>query len=302
MKGIWKYNEFHDIPTGSRFTLDEGDTPVFSITIDGIKVIVKDENQNPNGSFKDRCAAYQISKHTSDGNLNFVISSSGNAALSSASFCKLAKAKLDIFVSRNLAKNKLNAIKKHVSDDIVLHTSDRPKSNAIQYAKKHNKLNLRASTDETAPIGYKSISYELSNQYPKIKSIFIPCSSGTSALGINAGFIERNLEVSIYICQTQRVHPISRNFVKDVHKASTSLADAIVDKVAHRKKSVIDMIQRSGGTGLIITDDELLKAQAFLQSSGKDATYNSLLSLAGIMQARDRGLNIEGSVALFSGT
>jgi threonine synthase len=85
---IWDFplQEFKTIDSGDRLTLDEGNTPFYFINIGGMQIGVKDENLNPTQSFKDRCSAYQLSFYLALGKKNFVISSSGNAAISVAAF------------------------------------------------------------------------------------------------------------------------------------------------------------------------------------------------------------------------
>ena len=304
MSGIWdsdnlkKYNE---IPI-HKFEIDEGKTPLLSVRIDEQRLLIKDENANPTGSFKDRCLVYQISYYHSLGKREFVISSSGNAAISAGNIIKtIPKTTLDIFVGYNINPAKINKLMNLNSKYINIHQSLRPKSDAIQFAKKNDFINLRASNDPNALIGYKTIAYELEQEAKTSGGIFIPSSSGTAALGIALGFEDMGIKIPIFICQTTKIFSIASEFDLDFSQTDTSLADAIVDRVALRKNELIGVINKSGGDAYVISDELLITAKEKLLISGKDYSYNSLLGLAGYLKAKNQGEKIQNPIILASG-
>src|SRR4030042_3312682 len=107
IKGIWKYEDyFPPIKDVNKVTLGEGKTRLIDID----NVYFKLEYENPTGSVKDRGFAYQIAKLKEKGINKAVISSSGNAAISVANYCKLANIELTVFVGRNINKRKLKIL------------------------------------------------------------------------------------------------------------------------------------------------------------------------------------------------
>lgn len=305
MNGIWDnllLEKFNSLPQGNRLTLGEGDTPFKFVELAGHKLLgIKDENTNPNGSFKDRSLAYQISCLIDKGEKNFVISSSGNAGVSAAAFAKLANVNLTVFVAENVNPKKLEKLELIANgyNGVVIEKSKKAKSAAIKYANENKAINLRGSQDDLAIIGFKTIVYELSEQYPKIDAVFIPCSSGTSTLALAQAFAELEMNVAIYACQTTRIHPIANAFDSEIESTETSLADAITDRVALRKDSVVAVVKASGGSVLAITDEEILEAQKLMQQYGFEYTYNSLLGFAGFLRV-DSGM-IKYPVVIASG-
>lgn len=290
MNGIWDNPLLHrhnSLPQKNRLTLDEGNTPFKFVELAGHQLLgIKDENYNPNGSFKDRSLAYQISSYLDRNIKDFVISSSGNAAISAAAYCELAQAKLRIFVAEDvnaLKYAKLQEIAKRY-EGVTIEKHKQAKSAAIRYARETGAANLRGSQDDLAITGFKTIAYELSEQYPQLDAVFIPCSSGTSTLALALAFAEMQLPVKIFACQSSRIHPIAKAFVDDFEATETSLADAITDRVALRRDAVVKAIKESKGSGLIITDEELLAAKALLEQYGLDYSYNSLLGFAGFFK------------------
>lgn len=307
MHGIWKYINDDQIADKFKLSLNEGDTPFTLCKIDNLDVGLKHEYQNPNLSFKDRSLAYQLSYYLAHNLKNFVISSSGNAAVSAAAYLTASGLdfSLDIFVADQISEKKLARIRKFVSKQIKIHQSKKPKSEAIKFSLKNNYLNLRGSQDDNALVGFKTIAIELLDQYPKMDAIFIPCSSGTSTQAIYQGFAEYGFYPQIHIIQTTKVHTIAREFIPLIKQTKQSLADAIVDHIAFRKEQISQIIKSSNGMAWVITDQELLETQNFCNEKLDlvDLSYNSILSIAAIRQAMaQKKCNFNFPVALLSGS
>jgi threonine dehydratase len=295
MAGIWdnkQLAEFNELPKQVRLSLGEGNTHFmvyFSDVVPRGMIGIKDENTNPNGSFKDRSLAYQISMHLDRGKDRFVISSSGNAAISAAAYVSVGGGCLDVFVADTVNKEKLKKLQSLAakSSKIMVHQEKQAKSAAVRFARGHDAVNLRGSHDDLALPGYKTIAYELAyHDYPDIDALFIPCSSGTSALGILQGFKEVGYDkVKIYLCQTSKVHALAKEFDLDFTTADLSLADAIVDRVAFRKAELIKLLKENGGGGYVISDAELKQVQEKAGEPAAGYSYNSLLGFAGLYKA-----------------
>jgi threonine synthase len=246
--------------------------------------------------------AYQISHYYSLGKRAFVISSSGNAAISAGNIIKtIPDANLEIFISKNIDEKKLNKLMYLNSKRIKINQGFKPKSDAILFAKKNDFINLRASTDTNALIGYKTISYELESEARSSDGIFIPVSSGTAALGIALGFEDLGIKIPIYLCQTTKINSIASEFDMDFYDTETSLADAIVDRVAIRKNELIRVVNDTHGDAFVISDELLFIAKEKMLRNGKDFSFNSLLGLAGLLKAKSQGKKINNPIILASG-
>lgn len=301
MRSYWDY--FDDIEKKFKTLNLEVNTPIVAITIDGKNVFIKDENKNLNKSFKDRGLSYQMVRNIQQGETKFALSSSGNSAISAGFVSQHYDAELQLFLSNKINQTKLDRLKEFTDSKIRINLSDKPRSELIKFLNNNpDYVNLRGSTDVYASSGFKTISHELVNQVPDIDAIFIPCSSGTSTVGIYEGFKELNRNVSIHICQTEKIHPISKYFDLDFVRNETSIADAISDRVAHRKSIVIEIIKQTSGFGWIISDSRLLKESEKLFNLLKvDHSYNSILAYSGWRKALEKGYNYKNPVLLFSG-
>lgn len=180
-----------------------------------------------------------------------------------------------------------------------------PKQQAIMLEKNTGAKYLRQSTDDLALLGYENLAKELA-EIKNLAAVFIPTSSGTTAQGLYEGFKKLGVNPQIHIIQTTACHPIvdllpntssysppQRGGDSD----SPSIASAIVDKVAHRKDTVADVIKNSHGQGWIATNEEIQNAQNILLKTENITTSpNSALALVGLIKSLQAGTKFNGPV------
>ncbi|MDP3888832.1 MAG: pyridoxal-phosphate dependent enzyme, partial [bacterium] len=294
--GIWKYHKlFPEVPKEFWLSLNEGNTPV----VEKEGIFFKREDQNPTGSLKDRGLSYQISKAHSLGKQDLVISSSGNAAISAASYCNLAGIKLHVFVSPKIKEGKVKEIAKSGAQ---IHKGLRPVSSAIRYAKENDFLNLRPSVGDEGWVGYQTISFELNQELGKIDNIFIPVSSGTALVGINKGFEKIGYLPQVHFVQTTAVCPIASLFDHSFESSNSSIADALIAKAVPRKDEIVEIVKKSGGFGWVVSDLEIESAGKKLDSWQISTSAEGAAALAGIYKAKENGKNLgEKIVCLLTG-
>lgn len=312
LKNIWRYSGFYPvIKKKNRLSLGEGDTPEISvpeITKDlGLEeLIFKREDENPNGSHKDRGLAYQISCAREENRKNLIISSSGNAAISAAAYCQKAGIKLFVFVSSKIEKVKLAKI--FENDPAMVFPCDKPVTFADFANKKFNIKNIKSSADDNSIYGYKSIGFEIFEHQGEVDSIFLAVSSGTSLLGITAAYKdllalgEIRKMPQFHMVQTSRIHPLAAHFDKDFKFEREILAKAIVARKVPKEKEVIEAISNSGGSGWIVQNREINNAAEILKKSNLVTSYEGAAALAGIFKAKRKGFNMgKKAVCLLTG-
>ncbi|MFB6226453.1 MAG: PLP-dependent lyase/thiolase [Candidatus Paceibacteria bacterium] len=280
--------------------------PQIANELDVDNIVLKREDKNPYGSHKGRSIPLMIEEYLKQEKDKFVISSSGNAALAAVKKAQELSDKnkdivLEVFVGKDINKNKLNQIKQNTSEKITIKRKQRPKQAAFQKGKNQEWVYLRQSTDDLALKGYKQLAKELDN-IENLQAVFIPTSSGTTAQGVFEGFteaIDKPKEVpEIHIAQTEYCHPIAEEFDQDFKKQkNTSIASAIVDKVAHRKKKVIEAVKSSSGSGWVLSDKQIKQAKNMTKEiTGLDISANSALSIAATQKAKEKDCSWNGTV------
>ena len=261
----------------------------------------KREDLHEYGSHKGRSIPVMIDTYYQSGDRTFVISSSGNAALAAALYIReynttrSDKAHLDILVGVHIAPHKLEKLKKLENEYIRVLTKERPLQ-ALMQAIEDGARSLRQSTDDTALIGYESLAVELADT-KDLGAIFIGTSSGTTAQALADYFLKHKPTVQLHIIQTSSCHPCSDAFESYDGPDERSIADAIVDVVAHRKAVLTPLITQTGGRGWVATNEQIEAAQTIVWDNEQfELSTNSALSVAGLMQAVYTGYPIKGSV------
>ncbi len=94
-RGVWRYRELLPVPHDKAVTLGEGGTALLPITLlakdsPPVSVFVKNEGQNPTGSFKDRGMTVGVTQAVALGRTRVICASTGNTAASLAAYAARA--------------------------------------------------------------------------------------------------------------------------------------------------------------------------------------------------------------------
>ncbi|HEY9481114.1 MAG TPA: PLP-dependent lyase/thiolase [Candidatus Paceibacterota bacterium] len=271
------------------------------------RLFLKREDLHQYGSHKGRSIPHMIDVYTAQGNRDFVISSSGNAALAALRHIQKRndalidpknlekdRVTLEIILGERVSSEKRARIEREIraGDPITVVEHPRPLQALFAAVKGRRKTSLRQSTDDLALEGYESLAEELSHT-PDLSAVFIPASSGTAAQAVARNFGER---AQVHFVQTGQRHPLSETW-DAVLEGGISLADAIVDVVAHRKAALEAEIRKTGGRGWTVTNEEISRAQALLRDKANvEVTGNGALALAGLLRALSQGAKFSGAV------
>lgn len=241
-------------------------------------IYFKREDESINGSAKDRAIPLQVDSLIAQGFTSAVISSTGNAAISAQHFCSQKDIHLTVFVSPDTPKGKLSLIKSY-------QTTLKPVSDAIKYSKAHQSYLLRQSTDESALAGYKALGNEIIEQAPDISSVFFPVGSGATLVGVSSA-LPKNIKV--FAVQSAYNCPITKKFDPNFIPEPVNLTDALTAKYVPLKQRVHHILTATGGTGLVVTNQEIKDAQNKLADFGIYCSFEGGLTLAGLLKAKSR--------------
>ncbi len=273
----------------------------------GIEVYLKREDLHAYGSHKGRSIPLMIEYYAKkEDRSSFVISSSGNAARAAVKYVVLHNRNnpthiltLEVCIGKKILEEKRAILEAEREGDqhITITETERPKQEAFTKEKSGEAVNLRQSTDDRALEGYIDLAKELS-KIPSLSAVFVPTSSGTTAQALGTFFDGNAPMPQIHSVQTEACHPIAAFFDTDFTEARSSIAGAIVDNVAHRKDEVIDVIQKSAGSGWVVTDTEIQNAINLIKDTCNIAVSpNAALSVAGLQKALRKGWKFKGPVA-----
>jgi threonine dehydratase len=230
------------------------------------KIYFKREDQNITGSAKDRVIPSIINFIDQQHIKEAVISSTGNAAISAQYFCDQKNIKLTVFVSPRIDKQKLKLIKNPI-------ISAKPISDAFKYAKQHKSYFIRLSTDKLSS-HYQSIASELLQQIPQMTDLFIPCGSGATALNI-AKHLPNHIKV--FIVQPASHCPLASIYDHDYIPEQQTITTALSAKYLPLKPEIKKIIKH----GIVVQNNQVIKAQDFLQNNNIITSPEGALALAG---------------------
>jgi threonine dehydratase len=277
---------------------------------------LKREDLHPLGSHKGRSIPVMIECGIADGIHSFVISSSGNAALAAALYIRELNRNitavrtagattngyisLEILIGLKIAPNKRAKLEALKDEHIRVSAHERPLQVLFTKVQEPGIRGLRQSNDDIALDGYETLAEELFD-IKDLRAVFIGTSSGTTAQALAQYFLKHagkngkaKKPVEVHIVQTTSCHPM----VADTNSEEISIADAIVDHTALRKTKLLPLIEKTGGTGWIATNEMIRIAQELTQKHANvSISTNSALSVAGLMNAIYADHSWNGAVA-----
>ncbi len=299
LRGIWRYWGAYTPGLGPAFraSLDEGSTPLseFPELAEQLglqRLWLKREDLNPNGSQKDRCAAYQVSWARQHGHALVTLSSSGNAALSTAAYCARAGLRLIAQIAPQTNALKVAQMLKFGATVV---TSREPIRFSRYIEKVYGIPNLRPSTSPIAPEGYRSLGYELVESGAPLEAVFLYSSSASTLVGLAQDFFSYQeahpgyRPPQIHAVQAGLVNSLAADWGLPGVSGQRSIVGDLGAKRTRRTAEALEYIRRSGGAVWYVGDEEILAALERLQRLGIDTAYESAAALAGAARAARAG-------------
>ncbi|MGB9598853.1 MAG: pyridoxal-phosphate dependent enzyme, partial [Minisyncoccales bacterium] len=206
---------------------------------------------------------------------------------------------LFVFVSPMIEEKKLKKIAK---DHVRIFKSARPVSDATKFARENKYFNLRPSINKFGSEGYQTIAFELAESQGFIEDLFLPVSSGVALKGIAEGFKKLGFLPRFHLCQPAAVCSLASAFDRDFVPEKKNLAKSIVARYTPLRKEIIELVQKSLGSGWVIRSQEILEAEKILTKSSIATSYEGALALAAVFKARKKGFKLGKTVCLLTGT
>ncbi len=196
---LWRYQELLPItPSANDLTLGEGWTPLIkgqrlAKDLELTSLWIKDERQQPTGSFKDRQAAVTVQALLQAGIHEIVLASTGNAAAAYAAFCARADIKLWVFLTGSVPAEKTRELALYGAEVVkITDTYDQAKRIAANFAERRGIYFDSGARGIVGKESMKTIAYEIVEQLGGIAPDWYvqAVSGGIGPLGIHKGFVE----------------------------------------------------------------------------------------------------------------
>ena len=319
---IWRLHEIMPVKNDKyRITLGEGWTPIVKLNNFGHKlslqeVYLKDEGQNPTGTFKSRGLCAAVSKGLELGVKDFVMPSAGNAGAALSAYCAHAGTKAHVFVPKDTPELIQKEIK-YMGAELTLIEgliSDTGRV-AKEEGEKNSWFSVSTLKEPYRVEGKKTMGLELAEQFnwtlPDV--IVYPTGGGTGIVGMWKAFEEMeslgligNDRPKMISVQPSGCQPIVRAFQNGDRyaipwKNAHSFACGIRVPEAIGDYLILNAIRESKGTAVAVDDSEIKEAMySFSKIEGVMVCPEAAATIAAVEKLRAEGfLDSKERVLLF---
>ena len=322
-RGLWRWHEILPVRDPAyRFTLGEGDTPLLPVPrlaerLGTSHLWVKDESQNPTGTFKARGLVMAVSRAVELGLKAFVIPTAGNAGGALAAYAARAQVEAHVFMpadAPDVNKAEVEAVGARLVlvDGLI---SDAARQ-AEEEAKKHGWWNVSTFREPYRLEGKKVMGLEVAEAFgwelPDV--IVYPTGGGTGLVGMWKAFDE--LEALGWIdsrrprlvsVQAEGCAPIVRAFQQENARAKTwenahTIAAGLRVPSVFADRLILRALRATRGTAVAVSDEAILQAQRLLATTeGIFAAPEGAATLAGLQKLlAEEWVRPEERVVLFN--
>jgi len=318
---MWRYREMLPIADDEEpISLGEGGTPLLALHrfeselgLDGL--YVKDESQNPTGSFKARGMSVAVTVARRLGATSFVAPSAGNAGGALAAYGARASLPVRVYVPRDTPALLIEEMRGYGAEVVFVDgLIDDAGRLAAEYARESGAFNVATFREPYRVEGKKTMAYELVEQLGRVPgTIVYPTGGGTGLVGMwkafeelqHLGWIGAERPVMIAV-QAEGCAPIVRAFERGdesatlVENASTRMwglrvPSSIGDRLTLRA------LRESRGSAITVSDDAAEGAARDLHRiEGIYATIEGGATLAALRILRSRGATLTPPIVLFN--
>ena len=171
LQNMWRYWELLPLlDKANIISMREGFTPLLplsnlSMMLGQQNIFIKDERQNPTGSFKDRQAALAMSVFKESDIHEAVVASTGNVGISYSAYAARAGIKLWVFLNSAVPQDKMREATIYGSEVIkVTANYDKTKQIAAQFATRKGFFYDKGVKNIAAKEAMKTVAFEIAEQ------------------------------------------------------------------------------------------------------------------------------------------
>ena len=308
---VWRYRDFMPVQDFSKIvSLNEGGTGFHSSKrlskILGItQLYIKNEGENPTGSFKDRGMTVGVTKAVELGIKSVICASTGNTSASLAAYAARAGLKCAVLIpAGKIAYGKLSQAMIYGAKVIQVRGNfDESLEIVLKLSEKYREIYLLNSINPFRIEGQKSLGFEICDQLNQKMPdrIVVPVGNAGNISAIwkglkefyRLGFLNELPKMTGIQAEGSApiVHAIKNGSDKVIPVTSPeTVATAIRIGAPVSWKKALRAIRESKGTAEMVTDEEILNAQKLLaQTEGLFVEPASASSIAGLKKLIEQG-------------
>lgn len=311
---MWRYHELLPVRQERHVvTLGEGMTPLLPaprLAPPGLereaRLLVKDEGQNPTGSFKARGMAAAVSRAFELGVSGLATPTAGNAGTALAAYAARARLPAYVAVPEDAPESSIQQARLYGAEvELIPGLISDAGRVAAGISRQRDWFNVATLREPYRAEGKKTMGLELAEQlgWRLPDAIIYPAGGGTGIVGMWKAFAElRHLGWLTYprlprmiIVQAEGCAPLVRAFHKGQDDAETWPAQDARTKAAGLRvpsaigdRLILQAVRESGGTALTVSDEAMAQMVSYtaqregmlisLEAAATVAAYHSLLA------------------------
>src|SRR5712692_1120006 len=280
---MWRYHELLPVRDG-RFvlTLGEGMTPLLTAPRlaptgleQGARVLIKDEGQNPTGSFKARGMAAAVSRAVELGASGLVTPTAGNAGAAMAAYTARAGVPGYVTAPKDAPDTCIKQARLYGADvELVEGLISDAGRVAARVAQQRGWFNVATLREPYRVEGKKTMGLELAEQlgWRLPTAIIYPTGGGTGIVGTwkafaelrDLGWLEDARLPKMIIVQAQGCAPLVRAFEQGREEAEEwpsqeayTAAAGLRVPAAIGDRLILQAVRESGGTAISVSDEAM---------------------------------------------
>jgi len=299
---LWRYREVLPLQEGGAVTLGEGFTPLLEIEPN---VWVKDEAQNPTGSFKARGMSLAVSMAKFLGASALSAPSAGNAAGALAAYGARATLPVTVAMPDDTPAPFVRECELYRAEVHLVRGTIADAGRFLRERGPGNSFDVSTLREPYRIEGKKTMAYELVEQMaPEVPDVVIyPTGGGTGLVGMwkafgemeRLGWIAAGRRPRFVSVQAAGCAPVVKAFVSGAERTEP-WPDASTRAYGLRVPSPLGgficlrVLRESGGTAIAVTDEDAGKATRELAArSGIDVCPEGGAAWAALARLREQG-------------
>jgi len=309
---MWRYRELLPLQPGEiPVTLGEGFTPLLhaqrlGATLGLERLFIKDESLNPTNSFKARGQSAAITRAKALGATTIALPTAGNAGNAAAAYAAAAGLACEVFIPRDAKQPFIDECRLYGANVTLVDglIGDAGKL-AAQRGKPLGWYDVSTLKEPYRLEGKKTMGYELAEQFGWTLPdwIIYPTGGGTGLIGMWKAFAEMEAigwlvpgrRPKMVAVQADGCAPIVRAVEQGTEKAAPwehahTTADGLRVPKAIGDFLMLKAIRDSGGTGVAVSDDQMLRDMLLIGShEGVSAAPEGGAALSAVRQLAATG-------------
>lgn len=280
---LWRYREVLPVrDLGSIVTLGEHEGPVLRLSPEGggpaPELWAKDDGGLPTGSFKARGMTVAVSRARELGVRRAFAPSAGNAGLALAAYGARARLPVTVYLPEHADPRSVEGVRRYGAEVVTVGATIREAGEEARRREAGRGFDLSTLREPYRVEGKKTMAYEILERFGAEgmpDAIVYPTGGGTGLVGMFKGFDElRTLGLleripRLIAVQAEGCAPVVSALRDGAPRvtpctAPTTVAPGLAVPAPFASERILEAVRGSGGTGVTVSDPEILAAQEAL--------------------------------------